>query len=149
MEGLLYKVIKKENQYNQYCKELEELILLKKKNKARNEIVDLLTLLIEKWDEEHNTFSDADPIEVLRYLMDENKLKSVDLARLLGTSPGLVSDILNYRRGLSKQIIRKLSHRFKITQELLNRPYKLKSPVKANLKNARVRKISKRLAIGT
>jgi len=136
MNTLPYTVIKNENQYNDYCKTLEELVTLKQKSKAQQDTVDLLTLLIEKWDEEHNSFSDADPIELLRYLMNENKLKGVDLAKLLGVSTSLVSDILNYRRGLSKDIIRKLAERFKVNQTLFNRPYKLISSVNAHLRDA-------------
>lgn len=138
MSTLQYKVIKTETQYNQYCKALEELVILKKKNKEQKDLIDLLTLLIEKWDDAHNTFGETNPIELLRYLMDENKLKSVDLAGVLDISTSLVSDILNYRRGLSKDIIRKLSERFKVSQELFNRPYKLVSPVNSHLKDASV-----------
>jgi len=138
MNSLQYKIIKTKDQYNQYCNELEELVLAKKKTKEQKEIIDLLTLLIEKWDEAHNSFNDSDPIELLRYLMEENKLKSIDLAKALDISTSLVSDVLNYRRGLSKEIIRKLSEQFKINQELFNRPYKLVSPVNARLKNASV-----------
>jgi len=36
------------------------------------------SLLIEKYDEEHNTFCDADPTELLKYLMNEHKMKAVD-----------------------------------------------------------------------
>ena len=103
METIPYKVIKTKKQYFQYCKTLEELVVLKTKNKEQKDTIELLTLLIEKWDEQHNTFTDADPIELLRYLMDENKLKSVDMATRLGVSKSLFSDILNYRRGLSKK----------------------------------------------
>lgn len=138
MDKLRYIVIKTEAQYQQYCNKLEEVVMIKNKSKEQQDVVDLLTLLIEKWDEEHNTFTDADPIELLRYLMDENKLKSVDLAKLLAISTSLVSDILHYRRGLSKEIIRKLSDRFKVGQELFNRPYKLVSPVNSHLKDASV-----------
>lgn len=138
MEKLPYKVIKSESQYYDYCNKLEELVMMKKKRKEQQEIIELLTLLIEKWDEEHNTLEDADPIELLRYLMIENKLKAVDLARILGYSPSLISDILNYRRGLSKSIIRKLASQFKVNQELFNRPYKLKSSVNSGLKDASI-----------
>jgi len=129
MNTLQYTIIKTKSQYNQYCKTLEGLVTLTKKTKQQQDMIDLLTLLIEKWDEAHTTFTDADPIELLRYLMDENKLKSVDLATELSISPSLVSDILHYRRGLSKEIIRKLSDRFAVGQELFNKPYKLLSPV--------------------
>ena len=145
MEKLTYKIIKSEHQYHEYCNILEELVTTKKKSKVQQEVIELLTLLIEKWDEEHNTLAEADPIELLRYLMTENKLKSVDLAKLLAISPSLVSDILNYRRGLSKEIIRKLSERFKVSQELFNRPYKLVSAYNTLLKDAGVMNTRKKL----
>lgn len=145
MEKLTYKIIKSKRQYYEYCNILEELVTLKKKAKTQQDIIELLTLLIEKWDEEHNTLAEADPIELLRYLMTENKLKSVDLAKLIEISPSLVSDILNYRRGLSKGIIRKLSERFKVSQELFNRPYKLVSSYNTHLKNAGVMNTPKKL----
>lgn len=146
MEALRYTIIKTEKQYNQYCHILEELVVVKRKNKLHQDTIDLLTLLIEKWDEEHNSFKDSDPVELLRYLMDENKLKAVDLAKLLGISKSLMSDILHYRRGLSKEIIRKLAERFKVSQELFNRSYKLVSPVNTHLKNERIMNTTKELS---
>src|ERR1700738_3015871 len=110
MEALQYKVIKNISQYKEYCNLLEEIVLIKKKTRQQQDTIELLTLLIEKWDEEHNTFSDADP---------------VDLAGELAVGKSLVSDILHYRRGLSRDIIRKLANRFKVSQELFNKPYKL------------------------
>jgi HTH-type transcriptional regulator/antitoxin HigA len=107
----------------------------------------LLTLLIEKWDEDHNTFDDANPVELLHYLMEANKLKSVDMAKTLGVSKSLFSDILNYRRGLSKSIIRKLSEQFKVSQAVFNKPYKLISPVNSHLKDAAVMNTEKNLSV--
>lgn len=145
MEKLIYKIIKSERQYYNYCNILEHLVVLKKKTKAEQEVIELLTLLIEKWDEEHSTLKESDPIELLRFLMKENNLRSINLARLLEISPSLLSDILNYRRGLSKEIIRKLSERFKVSQELFNRPYKLVSSYNSRLKNAGVMNTPKKL----
>jgi len=146
MEALQYKVIKNINQYKEYCNLLEEITMIKKKTRQQQDTVDLLTLLIEKWDEEHNTFSDADPVELLGYLMKENKLKAVDLAKELAVSKSLISDILHYRRGLSRDIIRKLANRFKVSQELFNKPYKLISPVNSHLKDASVMNTKKKLS---
>jgi HTH-type transcriptional regulator/antitoxin HigA len=112
METLKFKVIKTEAQYDKYCRQLEELLDNGAKTKAANEEIELLTLLIEKWDEEHNDFDNADPIEILKSLMKEHKMRSVDLAGLVGVSEGLVSDMLNYKKGLSKGTIRILSDRF-------------------------------------
>jgi len=102
------------------------LEILASSNRSNPDEVELLTFLTEKWDEEHNSFEDVNPIELLRLLMDERKLKSKDLVEILGVSKGLVSDILNYKKGLSKAIIRALSSYFNMSQEAFNRPHKLK-----------------------
>lgn len=123
METLKYTVIKDVEQYREYCDIIEKLIL--NDNKTRKDEIELLTLLIEKWDNEHNTFNDSDPIELLKALMEEHNLKAKDLAEILNLSKGTVSKILNYHKGLSKDTIRKLSDYFKLSQEAFNRPYKL------------------------
>lgn len=146
MEAPAYKVIKSLKQYKEYCNILEEVVMSKKKTPAHQDTIDLLTLLIEKWDEAHNTFTDADPVELLSYLMKENKVKAVDLAAELDISKSLVSDILHYRRGLSREMIRKLATRFKVSQELFNKPYKLVPAVKSHPKDASTMNTRKRLS---
>jgi HTH-type transcriptional regulator/antitoxin HigA len=126
METLKYKVIKTERQYDEYCQILHDLdFSRKKKSKKTEEEINLLTLLIEKYDQEHNIFAEQDPVELLRSLMKEHKLKSIDLARKLDVSPGLISDIINYKKGFSKEIIRELAGLFKLSQEAFNRHYNL------------------------
>lgn len=135
METLKYKIIKSKTQYNQYCKKLEELLDSGSKSKVVNDEIDLLTLLIEKWDESHNTFDDLNPIELLHSLMTDHKMKAKDLVDLLEISKGYVSDILHYKKGLSKDVIRKLAERFKVSQEAFNRQYKLVVPENSHLRN--------------
>ncbi|MEO6844147.1 MAG: transcriptional regulator [Ginsengibacter sp.] len=146
MEILKYKIINSEKQYKKYCKILEELVFSSKKTRATKEEISLLTLLIKKYDEERNAFDDADPIKLLRSLMEEHKMKAVDLANLLNVSPGLVSDILNYKKGLSKDTIRILSERFKLNQEAFNRPYELRIALKPKIENAKIMNSLKKLA---
>jgi transcriptional regulator with XRE-family HTH domain len=55
----------------------------------------------------------------------QNNVKASDLAVELGISKSLLSDILQYRRRLSRVVIRKLAFRFKVSQELFNKPYNL------------------------
>ncbi len=124
MEWLKYTVIKNDSQYHAYCEKLENLLDSNEDKDVRDEI-DLLTLLIEKYDETDNTFGGTDPVGLLRSFMEEHQMKSKDLVDLLGISKGYVSDILNYKKGMSKEIIRKLSNQFKVRQEAFNRPYKL------------------------
>ena len=133
MELLKYTIVKSREQYDKYCNILEELIVLGKKD-VQDEI-ELLNLLIEKWDIEHNSFVDLDPVELIKALMEGNKLKSKDLVEILNLSKGTVSKILNYHKGLSKETIRKLSIYFKVSQDLFNRPYKLVSEVNRHFRN--------------
>ena len=145
METLIkYTIIKNRDQYNNYCDQLETLLALENDEALQDEI-DLLTLLIEKYDEEHNTFKETDPITLLRSFMKDHHLKPRDMTNLLGISKGYVSDILNYKKGLSKEVIRKLASHFKVRQEAFNRPYKLVSPVNAHLRNASVMNTTKQL----
>lgn len=146
METLKYKIIKTDAQYNKYCDTLETLVDSGRKTKAVQDEIELLTLLIEKYDADHNSFDDADPIELLKSLMKEHKMKAVELANLLDVSEGLVSDILKYKKGSSKETIRILSERFKLNQEAFNRPYELHVPVSPKFKDAKMMNTRKKLA---
>lgn len=134
METLKYTIIKNKEQYYKYCNSLEELLVLDD-NSVQDE-VELLTLLIEKWDNEHNSLKDLSPIEMLNELMTEHNLKAKDLVDILCISKGTVSKILNCNKGLSKDIIRKLSEYFKVSQEGFNRPYKLVNGINRQSGNA-------------
>lgn len=142
---LMYTVIKNKTQYKSYCQRLEALLEQGALKGAQKDEAELLTLLIEKWDEAHNTFDEMDPVQLLRGLMNEKGMKPKDLVNLLGVSKGLVSDILNYKKGLSKEIIRALAQHFKVTQEAFNRPYKLRVAQNTRLKNAGVMNTKKEL----
>lgn len=90
------------------------------------EEIDLLTVLIEHYDAEHSIFKgEFDPVELLKSLMKDHKMKAKDIAELLNVSKGYVSEILNYKKGMSKEVIRKLAARFAMRQEAFNRPYRL------------------------
>jgi HTH-type transcriptional regulator/antitoxin HigA len=122
MSLLKYKVITSREQYYEYSDTLERLVLARVTTKALQDEIDLLTVLIERWDDDHNSFvSDpfADPISILRSLMDDRGMRAKDLVSILGVSKGLVSHILSYRKGLSKDNIRILSDYFKVEIGLL------------------------------
>ena len=105
----------------------------------------MLTLLIEKWDAEHILSTELDPVQLLHSFIKDHNLKAKDLVEVLGISKGYVSDILNYKKGLSKEVIRKLAGYFKVSQEAFNRPYKLEVPESAHLRNASVMNTKKEL----
>ena len=147
METLKYNVITSEKQYDKYCKALEGLIFSDKKMKEQKEEISLLTLLIEKWDTEHRTFRKLDPIELLLSLMDEHQMKAKDLSELLDVNKSYVSEMLNYKKGLSKEVIRKLSDKFKISQEAFNRHYTIKSESNKGHKHERMMNMPKKLEL--
>lgn len=94
-----YTLIKKKDQYSEYSDQLERLLSEDHTEQVQDEI-DLLTLLIEKYDEDNNNFQETDPITMLRSFMEDHHMKPQDLTTILGISKGYVSDILNYRKGL-------------------------------------------------
>lgn len=147
MNTLKYKVITGKTQYKKYCNVLEQLIFSGAKDRNTKDEVALLTLLIEKWDADHIPNTELDPIQLLHSFLGEHKLRAKDLVEILGVSKGYVSDILNYKKGLSKEVIRKLSGYFKVSQEAFNRPYKLVVPENIHLRNAKVMNTKKELFI--
>jgi HTH-type transcriptional regulator/antitoxin HigA len=147
MEALRYKIIKSEKQYSDYCSALETLVTGNDQGENTQDEIELLTYLIEKWDAEHNSFEDVDPIELLTALMSEKSLKAKDMTQILGVSKSLVSDILHYKKGLSKELIRTLSGYFSVSQEAFNRPYKLRVPANSHFKNASVMNTRKDLQL--
>ena len=101
-----------------------------KNSKKHSEEIDLLELLIEDFDnrtiENIGKNEDMDPVEILQYLMEENKLTKAELARQLKVSRQLITEILNYKRNISKRMITKLSSRFKMQPVAFSREYELK-----------------------
>ena len=138
MTVLKYKVITSKSQYKDYTNTLEELVFSGSRARNIKDEIALLTLLIEKWDADHNSFEELDPVQLLQSLMNEHNMKPKDLVEALGISKGYVSDILHYKKGLSKEIIRNLAITFKVSQEAFNRPYKLVVPENTHFRNASV-----------
>ncbi|MFK7978353.1 MAG: type II toxin-antitoxin system HigA family antitoxin [Saprospiraceae bacterium] len=127
-------IIKSEAQYFAYCDEVEQLESMETKTKEIEDRVELLILLIEKWDQEHNELPELNPVEYLKLLMETNDLKNVDIQNKVGINKTTLSHILNYRRGFSKKNIRLLADFFKVTQDTFNKKYELKNAPKKKTK---------------
>lgn len=136
-----YTTITNDKQYFQYCDLLESLVFSTKRNAQTEDKIDLLTLLIEDYDQKAWSVPKLNPIKILLSLMEEQQLQAKDLAEILDISKGYVSDILHYKKGFSKDIIRKLSSYFKIRQEVFNRPYNLLQPLKLKVPQKKKTKV--------
>lgn len=75
-------------------------------------LFELTMELIQRWEEEHVIFPDTEPKEILRFLLEENKLKQKDLSDI--ASPTLISDILAGRREISRILAKNLAIRFNV-----------------------------------
>lgn len=127
-----YKRIRNIKQYNEYCNTYEQLVT--NNSKKFIDEIDLLELLIEDYDnrtiESIGNSDDMDPVEILQYMLEENKLTKAELARQLKVSRQLITEILNYKRNISKRMITKLSERFKMQPIAFSREYELKGNIK-------------------
>lgn len=138
MKNKTYTIIRSKEKYTIYCNDIKKLSLDYEDDPSEQllDLIDTITLLIEKYDEENAELKEIDPIQLLKSLMSENSISQKELAELLKISKGHLSDILNYKKGLSKNVIRVLSGRFKVRQSAFNRPYKLSSEINKHFKNA-------------
>src|SRR5712692_3032418 len=84
---------------------------------AERRLAELLTVLIEDFEEKAYALKPARPVEVLRELIESNGLKQKDLLDIFGT-PSIVSEVLREKRSLTVEHIRKLSRRFHISPEV-------------------------------
>jgi HTH-type transcriptional regulator / antitoxin HigA len=84
---------------------------------AERRLAELLTVLIEDFEEEAYALKPARPVEVLRELIESNGLKQKDLLDIFST-PSIASEVLREKRALTVEHIRKLSRRFQVSPEV-------------------------------
>ena len=84
----------------------------------------LLTLLIETWEQQHHPIGPPHPIEMIRHRMRTAGYTQADLATLLG-SRARASEVLRKKRRLTLEMMRQLSREWKIPAETLLEPYRL------------------------
>ena len=94
----------------------DALALLPKRTSDQDDYLETLSTLIEKYEDEHHAIetSDLDPIETLKFLMEQNEITMSQLGEILGQRQ-LGSKILNKIRALSKSHIVKLAKHFKVS----------------------------------
>jgi HTH-type transcriptional regulator/antitoxin HigA len=100
------KLIETEQEYNQAIARIDLLFDAPKGSKEAKEL-DLLVLVVNKYEEENYPIDEPDPIEYIKIRMEEMGLKATDLVPYMGNK-GNVSRVLNRKRGLSIEMIRNL-----------------------------------------
>jgi len=97
-----------------YTQALFELTAKSDRTVDDQEAIELLTLLVERYESEHYPIPEAEPIEVLRFLLEQNGLSQRDIAIELG-SESTVSLVLSGKRQLNRNHIAHLSRRFGVS----------------------------------
>jgi HTH-type transcriptional regulator/antitoxin HigA len=83
--------------------------------------LDVLVTLIEAYEEEHYPIDPPDPIEAIKFRMEQQGLTRRDLEDIIGTRTR-IAEVLSRKRGLSIAMIRRLNERLGISAEVLIRP---------------------------
>jgi HTH-type transcriptional regulator/antitoxin HigA len=111
------KPIKSDRELNRVLKRIDELWGAKPGTPKGDEL-DVLMLLVEKYENEHFAIPASDPVEAIKFLMEQKNLTRKDLEPYIGAS-GRVSEILSRKRTLTLAMIKKLHAGLKIPYECL------------------------------
>jgi HTH-type transcriptional regulator / antitoxin HigA len=148
------KILKTEQEYNEACERIYNLINSSENaiepNSPEGEEMELLSLLVEKYEHEYHQMEAPEPIEAIKFRMEQMNLKQADIAPLFGGKTR-VSEVLSGKRALTLKMITLLNRYLGIPLESLisgNKEIKLEtennekllsiSSIKEYLKSSRV-----------
>ncbi|NVO11484.1 MAG: helix-turn-helix domain-containing protein [Bacteroidales bacterium] len=116
------KILKTEREYNTACERIYSLIHSSENpiepNSPEGEEMELLSLLVEKYEQEHYQLGIPNPIEAIKFRMEQMNLKQTDIAPLFGGKTR-VSEVLNGKRPLTLKMITLLNRYLGIPLESL------------------------------
>lgn len=115
------KAIKNEQDYNLALKRLEQ-IFHAPENTPDGDEAEVLSILIEKFEDENYPIGMPDPIEAIKFRMEQMHMNQKELAEIVGFA-SRVSEILNRKRKLTLEMIRKLNSSLNIPTEVLIQEY--------------------------
>lgn len=118
------KPIKTEQQYFEALERLEQ-IFDAKENTPDGDEAEILSLLIDNFENEHYAIELPDPIEAIRIRMEEMDLKQKDMIEIIG-SKSKTSEVLNRKKRLTLDMIRNLQEKLNLSASLLITNYPIK-----------------------
>lgn len=122
-------VIHNDAELEMYTDALFRLTALESPSPSEVEAIELLTLLVERYEQEHYSIPAADPVSVVRFLIEQQNLTQRDLIPQFG-SESAVSMFMTGQRNLTLEQVRKLSTRFKLPVDV----FIPKGPIKQSAK---------------
>lgn len=116
-----YKLIKSNKEYQTALERLDKIFDAKKGSAEADEL-ELLSMLIEQYEDKHFPLNLPDPIEAIKFRMEQMGYTQTDLANAIGLK-SRASEILNRKRKLTLDMIRSLNEKMNIPIELLVKEY--------------------------
>ena len=113
--------IRNEKDYQNALKRLEVIFDAKKETEQGDEL-EIVSILIDNYENEHFAIGMPDPIEAIKFRMEQMGMKQKDLAEIFGFK-SRVSEILNKKRKLTLEMVRKLNTTLHIPTEVLIQDY--------------------------
>jgi HTH-type transcriptional regulator / antitoxin HigA len=114
----LPSVIETESEYQRLLALTESLHFNKNRTLEEKKIYKLLVTLIEIYESQQYSIPASTPQEILQHIMESSGLKQADVAEIIGASSGVVSQIVNGKRAISKAQAKVLGHQFKVSPSL-------------------------------
>lgn len=111
------KPIKTVDEYHTFLA-LADKYIDAKKGSVQSNIFNIITMLIEKYEEEHINIPPPDPIEAIKFRMEQLGVNNSDVAKMIG-GKSRVSEILNRKRKLTVGMMKTLHHRLGVPAESL------------------------------
>lgn len=115
------KPIKTEKDYQKALKRLDEIFDAKTNSKEGDEL-EILSILIDKYENEKYPIDLPDPVEAIKFRMEQLGIKQKDLTGSMGFK-SRVSEILSKKRKLTLDMIRKLNRELSIPTDVLIKEY--------------------------
>ena len=111
------KIIETENEYEYALEVAERLTFQKDKTPEEIALYKLLVKLIEAYEEENYAMDEVQPHEALQHIMEASGTRQADLVGVIGSS-GVVSEIVNGKRSISKSQAKSLGEYFRVSPSL-------------------------------
>ena len=111
------KVIKTKKDYEEALGKIEQLFNAKA-NTPDGDLLDVLVTLVEAYERKHFEITPPDPIEAIKFRMDQLGLKQSDIADVIG-GKNRASEILNRKRELTAKMMRDLHKKYNIPAQSL------------------------------
>jgi HTH-type transcriptional regulator/antitoxin HigA len=111
------KPIKTERDYHKALKQIEKFWDAKP-NTPKGDRLDVLVTLVEAYEQKHYKINSPDPVEAIKFRMEQPRLKPSDLTKILG-GRSLVSEVLNKKRKLTVEMMRSLRKHLAIPADSL------------------------------